>query len=133
MNKIPKATIDVRFRDCDMMGHVNNAVYLSYFEQARMHYFKHMIGGEWNWKAHGIILVHNELTYHAPVFLQDRPEISMHLLDIGKTSFTLGYKVMVDGAVKTSGKSKLVCFDFEKNTSVPVYQEMIDGFRKLEE
>ena len=47
---IKPAKISVRFADCDMMGHVNNAVYLSYFEEARMHYFAQMVDENWNWK-----------------------------------------------------------------------------------
>jgi acyl-CoA thioester hydrolase len=130
-NSIPPAKIQVRFADCDMMGHVNNAVYLSYFEQTRMHYFAYLVGNKWDWKKHGIILVHNELTYHSPVFLEDLPEITMFLGEIGKTSFLLHYEVKVNGKLCTSGASKLVCFNFESNKSVDVYPDMLKGFSKL--
>lgn len=133
MNKtIPPAKIQVRFADCDMMGHVNNAIYLSYFEQTRMHYFSYLVGDKWDWKRHGIILVQNTLTYHFPVFLQDQPAITMVLGEVGTTSFTLHYEVHVGDKVCTSGSSKLVCFDFDANKSVAVYPDMLDGFRKLD-
>jgi len=35
--------IDVRFRDIDAMGHVNNAVYATYIEQARTEYFRDVL------------------------------------------------------------------------------------------
>ena len=44
---------EIRFADIDAMGHVNNAVYFSYFEQARIHFFRQWIGLEWNWNEHG--------------------------------------------------------------------------------
>lgn len=123
--------ISVRFRDCDMMGHVNNAVYLSYFEQARMHYFKEMVGEEWDYSKQGMLLVHNEITYLKPIFLNDKPEILLYLVELGTKSFTFGYEVQVNSEVVTTGKSKLVCFDFKQNESVPVYPELIKTFDKI--
>jgi|SRR5690554_646494 len=124
--------IQVRFADCDMMGHVNNAVYLSYFEVARMHYFAQLVGAEWDFQKQGIVLVKNEVVYLKPVFLNDSPEIYLHLVEIGEKSFTFGYEVKVNGEVCTTGSSKLVCFDFKTNTSVKVFPEFVDAFKKLE-
>ena len=131
MNMIP-AKIQVRFRDCDVMGHVNNAVYLSYFEQARMHYFQQMVGEEWDWKKNGIILVKNEVTYLKPILLTDVPEIHVYLKEIGNKSFTLYYKVFVEKKVVSTGQSKLVCFDFQTQKTVEVNPEMSKGLNKLE-
>ena len=63
--------LQVRFSDCDMMQHVNNAVYLNYFEEARIHYFRQMLGMDWDWKKTGVILRKNELEYLKPVFLHE--------------------------------------------------------------
>ncbi|RFC55125.1 acyl-CoA thioesterase [Brumimicrobium aurantiacum] len=130
---IKPARIQVRFADCDMMGHVNNAVYLSYFEQARMHYFEQLVGSEWDYQKQGTLLVKNELTYLKPVFLHDFPEISLHLIEVGGKSFTFGYEVRVDGELRTTGASKLVCFDFRSNKSVEVFPELIEAFKKLDD
>ncbi|PWH87072.1 acyl-CoA thioesterase [Brumimicrobium oceani] len=130
---IKPTKIQVRFADCDMMGHVNNAVYLSYFEQARMHHFGQLVGAEWDYKKQGTLLVKNEVTYLKPIFLHDFPEISLHLIEIGEKSFTFGYKVTVEGEVRTTGSSKLVCFDFRTNSSVKVFPEFIEAFKQLEE
>ena len=128
---IKPAKIQVRFRDCDMMGHVNNAVYLSYFEQARMHYFEELIGADWDYKKDGILLVKNEVEYLKPVLLHDTPEISVHLVDMGEKSFTLGYDVKVGDEVRSKGISKLVCFDFQSQKSVAVYPRMKTAFEKI--
>ncbi|WP_299206017.1 acyl-CoA thioesterase [Brumimicrobium sp.] len=125
--------IQVRFADCDMMGHVNNAVYLSYFEQARLFYFEQLVGKEWDYQKQGTLLVKNEVVYLKPVFLHDSPEISIHLIEIGEKSFTFGYKVSVNGEIRTTGASKLVCFDFRTNSSVKVFPEFIEAFNKLDQ
>jgi acyl-CoA thioester hydrolase len=128
---IKPAKIQVRFRDCDMMGHVNNAVYLSYFEQARMHYFEELIGADWDYKKDGILLVKNEVEYLKPILLHDVPEIIVYLVEIGEKSFTLGYKVKVGDEVRSRGISKLVCFDFQSQKSVKVYPRMRTAFEKI--
>ena len=51
---ISPATIQVRFADLDVMGHVNNSVYLSYFEMTRVHYFKELVGANWDWRNEGV-------------------------------------------------------------------------------
>ena len=48
--------IQIRFADCDLAGHVHNAAYLHYFEQARMHFFVAQLGDGWDWKKTGFIL-----------------------------------------------------------------------------
>ncbi len=129
---IKPAEIQVRFRDCDLMGHVNNAVYLSYFEQARMHYFEQLIGADWDYKKDGILLVKNEVTYLKPVLLHDIPKITIHLIELGNKSVTLGYSLYVEEELRSTGKSKLVCFDFTTQKTVEVFPKMREEFGKLE-
>jgi acyl-CoA thioester hydrolase len=57
------ARIHVRFSDLDILGHVNNSVYLSYFEIARVHYFGELLGTSWDWKTFTVVLVKNEIEY----------------------------------------------------------------------
>ena len=60
---IAPAKIQVRFSDLDVLGHVNNTIYLSYFEMARVHYFKELLGEGWDWNKFGIVLAKNEVEY----------------------------------------------------------------------
>lgn len=128
---IDPAKIQVRFADCDMMGHVNNAVYLSYFELARMHYFEQIIDQKWDWKKQGIVLVKNSVEYLAPVFLHDQPNIFVKVSHIGNKSFTMTYELHVNGVTKTKGESVLVCFDFVNNKTADVYPEMKEALKKI--
>ena len=56
--------IEVRFRDLDALGHVNNAVYLTYFEIARLHYWKKLFGSE-AFSRHGFVVVRAECNYRS--------------------------------------------------------------------
>lgn len=119
--------IEVRFGDIDVMGHVNNAIYLSYFEQARMKFFEELIGREWDWETNGILLARNEIDYHAPVLLNDKVEVETSVERLGNKSLTLSYKVKVDRdgekILCTTGKSVLVAFDYHKRQSKAIPEE----------
>jgi acyl-CoA thioester hydrolase len=121
---IKPAKINVRYSDLDVMGHVNNSVYLTYFEMARVHYFGESLGRDWDWKRDGIILVKNEVEYLLPIMLHDNPEITVSTAHIGTKSFTLDYKVMVADKLCSTGSSTLVAFDSLINSSVLIPESM---------
>lgn len=122
--KILPAEIQVRFSDLDVMGHVNNSVYLSYFEMTRVHYFKELLGENWDWKSTGVLLVRNEIYYLKPILLHQKPKILMYLIEIGNKSFQLGYEIYIDDIIHTRGSSVLVCYNAISHTTIPVPQLM---------
>lgn len=112
--------IQVRFSDVDMMGHVNNAVYLNYFETARMYYFNQLLGKDWDWTTTGIILLRNEVDYLKSVLLQHAPTIKISVEKIGSKSFVLAYELKVGDIVYTKGKSTMVCFNYKEHASIEI-------------
>jgi acyl-CoA thioester hydrolase len=128
---ISPAKIQVRFADLDVMGHVNNSVYLSYFEMTRVHYFKELVGSNWNWRKEGVLLVRNEIDYLKPILLNDEPEIHMFLEKIGEKSISLLYEIKVNREIHTKGKSVLVCFNAEEGKTIPVPVTMADALKRL--
>ena len=125
------ASIQVRLTDIDILGHVNNAIYLSYFEMTRIHYFNQLVGPDWDWMENGVVLVQNEVNYHLPIFLYDAPEIHMYCTQIGNKSFTLSYEVFVKDQLKTTGKSTLVGFNSNKQQSIEIPEAMRTALLKL--
>ncbi|MDA0973383.1 MAG: thioesterase family protein [Bacteroidetes bacterium] len=116
--------IHVRFSDIDVMGHVNNAIYLSYFEQGRMGFFNESVGIKWDWRTNGIVLAHNEVDYLHPILLNDKPIIDTWLESVGEKSLTFMYDLN-DGKGKTfaRGKSVLVSYDYETQRSKTVPEQ----------
>ncbi len=115
--------IQIRFSDCDMLNHVNNATYFQYFEIARINFFAQCLP-DWDWKKEGIILARNVIDYKIPLFFEDNCEIEVSCLKVGNASFTLAYQVYATNndkkTLKSSGESVLVCFDFTKQKTIPV-------------
>jgi acyl-CoA thioester hydrolase len=106
--------IHVRFSDIDVMGHVNNAVYLTYFEQGRMGFFNEAAGIKWDWRRDGIVLAHNEVDYLHPILLNDQPIIDTWLETVGDKSLVFMYDLHDgQGKIYAKGKSVLVSYDYE--------------------
>ena len=116
--------IQVRFSDLDILGHVNNSVYLSYFEIARVAFFSPLMGLDWDWQKKGVLIKKNEIEYFSPVLLHQEPEISIYTRSIGTKSFILEYDLYVNEKLYTTGSSVLVCFDSINQTSINIPEEM---------
>jgi len=116
--------IQVRFADIDVMGHVNNAVYLSYFEMARVLIFSKLLGVDWDWNQYGVLLRKNEIEYLKPVTLNEQPIISLKTEKLGTKSFVLSYELKVNEEVRTTGSSVMVCFDASKNQTIEIPTKM---------
>lgn len=128
---IPPARIHVRFSDLDVLGHVNNSIYLSYFEITRVHYFGLLLGKNWDWQKDGVVLVRNEVEYLKPIVLHSEPYVHMSLREIGTKSFTLAYEIRVEDKVCTKGSSTLVCFDSTKNETISIPPVMLEALGRL--
>jgi acyl-CoA thioester hydrolase len=106
----------VRFRDLDGMAHVNNAVFSTYLEQARLAWF----GEAEPQPLEDVILARTEIDFRAPVQQGEVVEIGVRPAQIGKKSFELEYELQVDGRVVASAKSVLVGYDYERAQSIPI-------------
>lgn len=117
--------IQVRFADIDKLGHVNNAKYLTYFEIARMQFFKDEFNQikDLDWKTKGLILAKTEVEFLVPILLEDKVEIETYCTKIGNKSFELAYRVFKINSTRTlaaKGSSVLVAFNYIEQKSIPV-------------
>ena len=130
-----QATVDVqvRFRDTDALGHVNNAVYLSWMELGRMA-FTDAVLPEIDWTKIGFILAHVSIDYMEPVFLGDKVKVYMRAGKIGGKSVVLEClitKTDKKGERPTAkGTNIIVAFDYTKNVSVPIPEDWKEAISK---
>ena len=112
--------LSVRFRDCDAMGHVNHAVYFTYFEQGRLTFWREVTGTP---SPHTrVIIARAECDYRAPAHFGDELEVRVKVGPIGRSSFTLEYEIVqVAGAtLVATGRTVMVSYDYAAGTSVPL-------------
>jgi len=117
-----KTSIPVRFADIDAFGHVNNAVYLTYFEIARSSYWNEVIN--WDWEQMGIIIGRAEINYLKPINLNDQVYAYVRTARIGKSSFDLDYALVKmhngEEVLCTTGSTACITFDYRLNASAPI-------------
>jgi len=105
--------IRIYYEDTDAGGVVYHANYLGYFERGRTEFLRKRGLSVAALAEQGCIfpVVHLELDYLAPAFLDDLLRVETEVLDVGKTSFTLAQQVIraIDGRVLAAGKITLVC------------------------
>jgi acyl-CoA thioester hydrolase len=114
--------LDVRFRDCDPLGHANNAVYLTYLEQARLHCWRAMWGfGDADSTVPGVIMARAEIDYRRPAHYGETLEVRISLAAIGKTSFTYDYEVVDEqNRLVASARTVQVMYDYTSARPVPI-------------
>jgi acyl-CoA thioester hydrolase len=118
--------IDVRFRDIDALGHVNNAVYATYLEQARTEYFRDVLGADLSRVS--AVLASLSLDFRRPVELTDGTvAVDVDVAEIGRSSVTMTHEFRVDGAVVAEGEATLVSLDPDTGDPVPVPSALREG------
>jgi acyl-CoA thioester hydrolase len=116
--KLRNYPIQIRFVDTDMMGHINNSVYLSYFEVARMYFFNDLFGDSIDWTREGIILARAELDYRKPLLINHTNVFcSISCVETGNKSFTLEYTLQNNEIVFCQAKTVMVYFDYASGKS----------------
>jgi acyl-CoA thioester hydrolase len=108
----------VRFRDLDGMGHVNNAVFFTYMESARIAYLASLGAGDNPQQS--LILARAEADFRSPIAFGEEIEVGVRTSRMGTKSFELEYEVRADGRVAAEGKSVLVGYDYERGASVEI-------------
>jgi acyl-CoA thioester hydrolase len=118
--------IKIRFRDLDAFGHVNNAVYFTFMEVARVEYFKQtglLQPGEF--PSPFFIIAEAACQFKAPIDMATSLIIQVRVSRLGNSSFDMEYRFVdeVSGAVLAGGRTVQVTFDYVANRSVPLPAE----------
>jgi len=120
--------LQTRWKDMDAFGHVNNAVFLSYIEDARITFFK-----RWNLceKKRSIIMASAKIDYLRQIDHPSHLIVGERISRVGRKSFDIESAVFIKDETDAVATSMVtcVCFDYEQNESVPVYKEIIEDYK----
>ena len=124
--------IEVRFGDTDALGHVNNAVYLTYFEAARAGYYAAVAGRPFGTGPdaahHTFVIADARVAYRQPAFFGEPLVVEARVPWASRSSFGLQYRVVSEGGplaparLIADGETTQVMFDIEaaRPTRIPV-------------
>ena len=139
MNPTPdfpvRLEVPVAWGEMDAFGHVNNIVYLRWFESARITYFER-IGWLESSRADGVgpILHSTQVRFRAPVQWPDTMTVATRVSALEEDRFTMLYEVRSHalGRVAAEGSGIVVCYDYRRGLKVPLSTELRARIGELE-
>ena len=130
------STIEVKVRGyhVDLYGHVNNARYLEFIEEARWAFAEDSLDlAQWQERGIGFSIVNITINYRHPAFMGDMLEIHTHLAELGNASGTIHHEIMLKGKNDTvvDADVTFVMVNTQTNKAVPMKGEIRKMFEKL--
>jgi len=122
-----------RFRDTDAMGHINNAVYVTYLEVARQEYWR-SLAGQADYGRVPFILARVECDFRSEALLHELLELHIRCARVGTKSFAFEYEIRAQETqrVVVEAKSVQVCYDYAAKRSIPVPDALRGALERLE-
>jgi acyl-CoA thioester hydrolase len=122
---------EVTFRDLDVFGHVNNAVYLTYVENARIGYMRDVLGIE-SLDDLLVIVANVNIDFRSRASLGETLDVGARVSRIGTKSFDMEHEVRgPDGRLVAAASTALVTFDYRGDSTMPVpelWRERIEAY-----
>lgn len=114
--------VPVAWGEQDAFGHLNNVVYLRYFESARMHFLDRIgVLRSHRESGLGVLLASTTCDFKKPVEWPARLTVRCGCSAIGNTSFTMAYEIRDEqGALVATGSSVQVMYDYAARTKAPI-------------
>jgi acyl-CoA thioester hydrolase len=126
-----ETTIDVRYRDIDTMGHVNNAVYSTYLEQARVEYIEDVADGDS--LAVGVVLADLHVEFQRPIDHGGSVVVGTRVGELGVSSLPVEHVIRADGEVAATAEALMVTYDREAAEPRPVPDSWRERIRAHED
>jgi acyl-CoA thioester hydrolase len=127
----------LRWGDMDAQGHVNNAAFLDYLQEARVHYLLNGPSVMGVLLETGVLVVSHQLEYLHPVIYSDRGlEIELWVTSVGASRFGIGYDVRDQERLVARARTSAVPFDLAGNAlrrlSAEEREVLVSGLRPSE-
>ena len=130
--------IKLRFADVDMMGHLNNAKYVTYLEEGRVAYFQKFpeldftVGDPES--RDSVIVASLQLDYRSPARLGETLTVALRTTEVRRSSFTIEYELREESSARlvATAKTVMVYFDYRKQKSLEISDDLRRRFESIE-
>ena len=135
-----QTSVEVRFADTDAMGHVNNAVYLTFVEAARVGWWMATTGEPLEreaGRAEGLILAEVEVAFRSPVVFGETVVVETRAERLGRTSLAIVHRLTASRPgepirLVATCRSVIVRYDYVTETPVPWGAGLIEAIEAFE-
>ena len=119
MSALFTSEIDVRWSDLDALGHVNNATYATYVEEARLRWFQTLDGAWKQGEAYPVVATQT-VNYRRAVEWPARLVLELQAQRVGSTSLSLGFRLLLEAELVADGQTVLVWVDPNSGKPAPL-------------
>lgn len=129
-----RVDLQLRFNDIDILGHLNNTVYFSFYDTGKAYYLEAVQGGEIDWQRVETVMANVDCAFIEPVYFGMEVEIVTRCESLGERSMTI-FQMLVDKQsqrVKSVCRSVMVSIDPDTKHSVPMPEKLARGIRAWE-
>jgi len=121
--------VDVRYQDVDALGHVNNAIYATYIEEARVEYMQDVLGDV----EIEAVVANLEIEFLRPVTMDD-DHVTVHIavVELGTKSLTFEYEVYAGGELAATASTVQVAYDESSREAVALPDRYHERVREYE-
>jgi acyl-CoA thioester hydrolase len=131
LEQFPSRAADIiRFGDLDPQGHVNNAVYATYFETGRVLLLRAPENAI-NVAGTTSVVARLDISFLKELHWPGNVEIGTGTVEIGRSSYVFAQAVFCDGVCAATGRATMVMIDAETRRARPLPDEVIARLEKL--
>ena len=127
--------LQLRFNDIDLLGHVNNSVYFSFYDLGKARYFEAVKAQNIDWKKADVVVANVNADFLSPIYSGEAIAVQTATVEIGNRSFKLLQQIIntETGQVKGICRTVMVGFDITAGTAAPISDDWKNALCRFEE
>lgn len=117
--------LQLRFNDVDVLGHLNNTIYFSFYDTGKAYFFEHIMNSPMQWKHVDCVIANVDCAYISPIYFGEQIQVWTRVSEIHDKSFRL-QQMLVEkntGELKSACESVMVSLDPDTKQAVPMKEE----------
>lgn len=129
-----KLKLQLRFNDVDIFGHVNNSVFLQFFDLGKLRYFEDVLGKDFQNSGLAVVVANINCDFVTPAFMNENLEVHTQCVRIGDKSMTLEQRIVCTDSevVKCAARTIMVGFDPASLRSAAIPDNIRHEFERYE-
>ena len=126
--------LQLRFNDIDLLGHVNNSVYFSFYDLGKARYFETVKAQNIDWKKADVVVANVNADFLSPIYPGEPIAVQTCTVEIGNRSFKLLQQIVntETGQIKGVCHTVMVGFDITAGRAAPISDEWKEALCRFE-
>lgn len=127
--------LQIRFNDIDVVGHLNNSIYLQFLDLGKMQYFNAIMKEGITWKQVPVVIVNINVNFYSPTYMDEQIEVRTQTLRLSERSLTLEQRIVnpQTGDVKCVAQTVMAGFDARTASSAPIPEDWKKAIYEFEQ